>query len=126
MKTVAFPREKRTEFVGDADDGAWVVAEQVKAAVAQAKGQVLISVAERRDEQGQACCAVISRALPRAGQAIKLTVGETVVGIFPAGGGAEDLVANTEHSTGCPRANKDRADCICAGILTIHKRDTGH
>jgi hypothetical protein len=126
VKTVAFPREKRTEFVGDADDGVWAVAEQVKAAVAQAKSQVLISVAERRDEQGQTCYAVISRALPRAGQAIKLAVGETVVGIFPAGGGAEDLVANTEHSTGCPRGNKDLADCTCSGILTIHRRDTGH
>jgi len=42
--------------------------------------------------------------MPRVGRAIKLTVGENVVGVFPAGGGAEPLIADIKHSADCPRA----------------------
>ena len=126
MKTVAYPREKRTEFVSDAGANAWAITDLVRAAIAQAKDQLLISYAERQDEQGQTCMVVIARPLPRVGQAVKLTVGESVAGIFPAGGSAEKLIADIKHSADCPRAQEERADCICAANLTLRERDTGH
>ena len=116
MKTLSFP--DRTELISER--GALGMLRLVAAArsLTKKKKASLVSIA---GDKGLSC--LIVRDLPKLGETIQLTEGESVPMIIPRRL-AKELTADVQHSPDCQddRRPGPWLGCSCAAKLTLRKR----
>jgi hypothetical protein len=119
MKTLTFP--DRTELISER--GVLGMLRLVAAArsLTKRKKASLVSIA---GDRGLSC--LIVRDLPKVGETIQLTEGETAPIVIPRRL-AKELAADVEHSPDCQhRRPGPWLSCSCAATLTLRKRNAGH